>query len=120
MPPCTTTEKITSKLQNKYHPEPSENRAIGKSDNQGFKEDIFIQRGRSGGAEEQREVERYRQVKRCRTDAKKRQNRRSHIRMRWIKIGRDTSEGRDPSSKPDHPAAQGSSARKINPHNFWL
>ena len=24
------------------------------------------------------------------------------------------------SPKPDHPVAQGSSSRKINPHNFWL
>ena len=34
---------------NKYHPEPSENRAIWKSDNQGFKEAKFIQTGRRGG-----------------------------------------------------------------------
>ena len=40
-----------------------------------------------------------------------------HIREWWIKIGRDTSGPRDPSHTPDHPA-QGSSTRKINPHNF--
>ena len=32
---------------------------------------------------------------------------------------RDISEARDPSSITDHPA-QGSSARKVSPHNFWL
>ena len=37
----------------------------------------------------------------------------------WIIIWRDTSEVRDPSPRPDYPA-QGSSTRKINPHNFWL
>ena len=37
----------------------------------------------------------------------------------WIKIGRDTLGVRDPSPTPDHPA-QGSSARKISPYNFWL
>ena len=35
------------------------------------------------------------------------------------KIGRDTLGARDPSHIPDHPA-QGSRARMINPHNFWL
>ena len=33
-PPCTTTAKITSRLQNKYHPESSENQAVWKSDRQ--------------------------------------------------------------------------------------
>ena len=28
LPPCTTTEKITTRPQNKYHPEPSENQAV--------------------------------------------------------------------------------------------
>ena len=37
----------------------------------------------------------------------------------WIKIGRDTAGVRDPHPTPDYPA-QGSSARKISPHNFWL
>ena len=32
---------------------------------------------------------------------------------------RDVLGAREPSSTPDHPA-QGSSARKISPHNFWL
>ena len=49
LPPCTTTEKITTKLQNTYHPEPSENQAVWKSDNQGFQEATFIQKGRRGG-----------------------------------------------------------------------
>ena len=47
------------------------------------------------------------------------QNGQSHIHVWWIKIRRDTLGARDPSPKPDHPA-QGSSARKINPRNFWL
>ena len=41
----------------------------------------------------------------------------SHTHAWWIKIGRDTSEVRDPSPTPDYPA-QSSSARKISPHNF--
>ena len=43
----------------------------------------------------------------------------SHIYVWWIKIGRDILGARDPSPRPDHPA-QGSSDRKISPHNFWL
>ena len=43
----------------------------------------------------------------------------SHSHMWWIKIRRDTSGVRDPRPTPDHPA-QGSSARKISSHNFWL
>ena len=35
--------------------------------------------------------------------------------MKW----RDILGARDPSSTPDHPV-QGSSARKISPHNFGL
>ena len=48
LPPHTTTAKITSRLQNKYHPESSENRAVWKSNNQGIKEATFIQIGRRG------------------------------------------------------------------------
>ena len=43
-----------------------------------------------------------------------------HIHVWWIKIGRDTSGVKDLRPKPDQPEAQGSSARKINSHNFWL
>ena len=43
----------------------------------------------------------------------------SHIHTWWLKIGRVTLVARGPSSSPDHPA-QGSRARKISPHNFWL
>ena len=43
----------------------------------------------------------------------------SHTHVWWIKIRRDTLGVRDRSPTPDHPA-QGSSAGKINPHNFWL
>ena len=48
LPPHTTTEKITTRPQNKYHPAPSENRAVWKSNHQGFKEATFIQMGRRG------------------------------------------------------------------------
>ena len=41
----------------------------------------------------------------------------SHIHMWWVKIGRNTSRVKDPSHIPDHPA-QGSSAKKISPHNL--
>ena len=39
------------------------------------------------------------------------QNLQSHNHMWWVKIGRDTSEARNPSPIPDYPA-QGSSARR--------
>ena len=41
-PLCTSIAKTTATLQNKYHPELSENRAVWKADNQGFKEATFI------------------------------------------------------------------------------
>ena len=47
-PPDKTTAKITTKLQNNYHPELSENQAAWKTDNQGIKEVTFIQMGRRG------------------------------------------------------------------------
>ena len=47
--PCITTAKIATTLQNKYHPESSENLAVWKSDNQGIKEVTLIQTGRRGG-----------------------------------------------------------------------
>ena len=47
------------------------------------------------------------------------QNEQSHIHVWWIKIRRYTLGVSDPSPSPDH-TAQGSSAKKINPHNFWL
>ena len=46
-------------------------------------------------------------------------NRWSHTHIWWIKIGRYTLGPRDPSLITDHPA-QGSSTRKISPHNFLL
>ena len=48
MPSCTIIAKITNRLQNKSHTELSENQAVWKSDNQGFKEATFIQTGRRG------------------------------------------------------------------------
>ena len=53
-------------------------------------------------------------------DKDRQQNGWSHIHMWQIKIGRDTSGVGDPSPKPDHPAVQGSSARKIKSHTFCL
>ena len=47
-PPCTTTAKITTKIQNNYHHESAENRALWKSDNQGIKEVTFTQMDRRG------------------------------------------------------------------------
>ena len=49
LPPCTTTAKIKTKLQNSSHPESSENQAVWKFRNQGIKEVTFIQMGRRGG-----------------------------------------------------------------------
>ena len=48
LPPHTTTAKITTRLQKKYHPDSSENRSVWKSDNQIFKDATFIQTGRKG------------------------------------------------------------------------
>ena len=73
-PPCTPVAKNTATLQNKYHPELSENRAVWKSNNQGLKEATFIQTsGRGGdtdgvetqsGAERHRDMEQLREVHR--------------------------------------------------------
>ena len=43
----------------------------------------------------------------------------SHIHMWWIKIW-EGYIGREESQPHTMPSAQGSSARKISPHNFWL
>ena len=99
-PPHTTTAKITTRPQSKYHPQLSENRAMWKSDNQRSKEATFIQMG--GGME------------RCGD-----RNGWSHIHMWWIKNRRDALGVSNPSPSSDHPP-QGSSAKKISPHNFWL
>ena len=103
-PPCTTTEKITIRPQNKYHTELSEHQAVWKSDNEGFKKTHSSRQ--VGRAETWCGTERW-------------QNGWSHIHVWWIKIGRDTLGMRDPRPRPDD-SAQGSSTRKINPHNFWL
>ena len=103
-PPHTTTAKITTKLQNNYHPGSSENGAVWKSD-QGI-EVTFIQMGKGVG-----------DVERCRETEWVVLWSQAHVQ--WINIGRDTSGMRDPSPIPDHPA-QGSSVRKMSPHNFWL
>ena len=47
--PCTTTEKIIARPQNKYHQELSENQVVWKSNKQRFKEATFIQTGRRVG-----------------------------------------------------------------------
>ena len=43
----------------------------------------------------------------------------SHKQVWWLKIGRDMLEVNDSSPRPEC-TAQGSTAGKINPHNFWL
>ena len=48
-PQPTIIAKNTTRLQNKYHPELSENLAVWKSNNQEFKEASFTQKGRRGG-----------------------------------------------------------------------
>ena len=106
--PYTTTAKITTRLQNKYHPESSENRVVWKSNNQGIKEVMFIQTGRRGRerhGEVQRDVDTW--------------NGQSHTHVQWINIGRDTLGVRDTSPRPYHPT-QGSSTKKVSPYNFWL
>ena len=99
-PSCTTTAKITTKLQNNYHPESSENRAVWEPDNQGINEVTLFQIGRRGGDVETG-------------------NGRSHTQVWWIKIEMDTSGVRDPSPTPNH-SGQGSRVRKMSPHNFRL
>ena len=100
LPPHTTIAKNTTGPQNRYHPQLSENRAMWKSDNQRSKEATFIQMG--GGME------------RCGD-----RNGWSHIHMWWIKNRRDALGVSNPSPSSDHPP-QGSSAKKISTHNFWL
>ena len=51
---CITTAEITTRLQNKYHLESSENWAICESGNQGIKVVTFIQMGRKGRDTEMR------------------------------------------------------------------
>ena len=48
-PPRAFTAKITTKLQNSYHPELSENPGMWMSDDQRIKEITFIQMGRRSG-----------------------------------------------------------------------
>ena len=52
LPPHTTKAKITTELQNNYHPKSWENQAAWKSNNQGIKEITPIQT--SKGVETQR------------------------------------------------------------------
>ena len=47
-PLCTTIAKNIAILQKKYYTELSENQAVWKSKNQGFKEAVFIQTSRRG------------------------------------------------------------------------
>ena len=111
--PHITTAKITTRLQNKYHPDSSENRAIWKSDNQGFKEAMFIQMGRRGRDVETRGKE-WTCVERH-GDAEQGvphphvvdKNQEGHL---W-------SEGSQPHTRPP---AQGSSAKKVSSYNLWL
>ena len=49
MPPRTTKRKDNNKFKSKKQPELTENQTVGKSNNQGVKEEAFIQTGRRGG-----------------------------------------------------------------------
>ena len=109
LPPYTTTAKIITRLQNKYHPELSGNPAVWKSDNQGFKEATFIQMGRR--AETQRGTEKW-------SGTERQWKGQPHIHL-WIITRKDTLGTRNASRRPDCPV-QGSRAGKINPRNFWL
>ena len=42
-----------------------------------------------------------------------------HTHMWWVKIRMDTLRESNPIPRPNH-TAQGSSAGKIYPYNFWL
>ena len=81
----------------------AEHRAVWKSDNQGIEEVTFMQMGKRGGdAGNQR----------CATGW-------SRTHVWWVNIRRVIPGVKHSSSIPDHPD-QGSSGRKISPHNFWL
>ena len=69
-PSCNYGKNYT-RLQNKYHPESSENQAVWKSDNQGFEVATIIQMDRRGGdiekgGEVQRGADLQSGVERCR------------------------------------------------------
>ena len=98
-------QKITTRLQNKFHPDSPENQTVWKSNNQGFKATFFQIDRRVGDAETQRGMERW-------------QDGWFHIQV-WIKTGRNTSRTSDTSPRPDY-LAQGSCTRMISSHNFWL
>ena len=49
VPPCTTKRRTTTNLKSKKQPELPENRTVWKFDNQGVKEETFIQTSRRGG-----------------------------------------------------------------------
>ena len=49
VPPCTTKRRTTTSLKTKKSPDLTENQTVWKSDNQGDKEETFIQTGRRGG-----------------------------------------------------------------------
>ena len=97
----TTRAKITIKLQNNYHSEPSENWAVWKPGNQGIKEATCIQMGRRG-----RDMETGRHGRGW-----------LHTHMWWAKIRMDILGVRNPRPISIH-AAQGSSGRKVSPQNF--
>ena len=49
LPLCTIKRRTTTNFKNKKQPELTENRTVWKSDNQGVKEETFIQTSRRGG-----------------------------------------------------------------------
>ena len=90
---------------------------FGKSKTQGFKEATYIQIGRRHGdiELEWRGKEMWYGVERQQQWFKGQ----SHIHVSWIKIRKDTLGASNPSLRSGH-IIQGSSVRKIKPHNFWL
>ena len=131
MPPSTTTAKLTTRLQNNDHPELSENQAVWKSKNQGFKETTFIQMGRrSRDAETCRQVERHGEVWRGGEEQRGTETQSGAQRCgdtKWVvphlhvvdknQQGYLWSKGSQAQTKP---LAEGFSVRKVSPHKFWL
>ena len=96
---CTTTAKITTKLQNNYHQDCHKIKLYGSPTTKELKKSHSSRW--VGGAEMHRDAE-------------------------WAvpphmvdKNWEQYLRSEDPSPTPDHPA-KGSSDRKISPHNFWL
>ena len=109
-PPRTTTAKITTRLQNKYHPDSLEKGVVWKLDNQEFlKQQSFWQ---VGGSETWRCMERCGEVER-----------RGHVErmVPYLCVVDKNQERYLRSMIPvSHQTTQPRVLRKPSPHNFWL